>query len=392
MIERRVRQTMLILVMLLIVLGGMLAPPGSDSHARSSPPIATHPIEVATTATIDFPNGIVVLGLLDLGQLKVDESSPIELLYRIGSDDTIHLVTAPDPVSGEVGKTRIEATIDLQSSFVPAGVELSVFWRVPLVNHGYAESGATRVSWYDNRWPWRTVVSSQITLRYVDIDPAFAQSILDSAQSTVTDLERRFALERSDAIAIWIYSSAGAFRGTQQSNSREAVAGASYPGFQLITAIIPNGDEREVGRVIPHEISHHILFQATRNPFTPPPLWFDEGIATHYQIGGTDGFLDMVIRAQQEDRLFDLSSLDVSFPYASENATLAYAASWSVIAYVRDVHGDEGIAAMIEAFATGVPYPVAIEQALGMTKDELDHEWQSWIARQESMSVLRNAA
>lgn len=392
MIPRRSRRVLLLLITVLTAFVGSVIPWAPESLAKVSTPIAAQRISATTRATIDFPKGITVSGILDLGHLEADESDPIELLYRIGSDETMHLVTVPKKAGAGRDQTHVEVLIDLQSSFVPAGVELTVFWRVQLVDGGYAESGSTSVSWFDNRWEWRTIDSSQITLRYVDIDPAFAQSILDSAQSTVTDLERRFALQRSTVITIWIYSSAEAFRGTQQPNSREAVAGASYPGFQLITAIIPDGDDREVGRVIPHEISHQILYQATRNPFALPPLWFDEGLATHYQVGATDGFLEMVIRAHQRGALFGLGSLDVSFPYASENATLAYATSWSVIAYVREVHGDEAIAAMIRAFATGAPYPVAIEQALGMTRDDLNQEWQSWIARQGTTSVLTYAA
>ncbi len=219
-------------------------------------------------------------------------------------------------------------------------------------------------------------------MRYFDLDPIFAEKILESAQTTVSDLERRFALARSAPMSVWVYPSSDAFRGAQQPNSREAVAGASYPGYLLITAIIPDGNDREIGRVIPHEVSHQILHQATENPFTSPPLWFDEGIATHYQTGGTDGFLDMVIRAHEGDELFALSSLDASFPYAPEQATLAYAASWSIITYIRGVHGDEGIGAMIRAFGSGMPYPTAIETALGMSQDQLDQEWRAWIMHQ----------
>lgn len=382
----------MVLVMFLTVLAGPVPMRAPDARAQSSSPIPEQPISATTSARVDFPNGILVVGTLDLTHLQVDPSRPIDLLYRVGRDETIHLVTAPDHSGTGARQSRVEVMIDLQASFVPAGVDLHVFWRVPLMSGAFAQSDTTSVSWFDDRWQWRTITSSQITLRYVDIELAFAQSILDSAQSTVTDLEGRFALQRSASITIWIYSDAEAFRGSQQPNSREAVAGASYPGFQVITAIIPNGDEREVGRVIPHEISHQILYQATRNPFSLPPLWFDEGLATHYQVGGTDGFLEMVTRAHTDGDLFGLEALDVSFPYASEKATLAYAASWSAIAYIREVHGDDAIAAMITAFASGAPYPVAIEQALGMTRDELDRAWRSWITSRASTNALDFAA
>lgn len=383
MIDRRRCRGFLVMMTLVITISGFGRPlPEATVAAQSPIPIQAEAFPAKTTATIDFPRGITVSGLLDVRQLEPDQTGAIELLYRIGGDETMHLVTTSTQAPSAAGQTRAEATIDLRSSFVPAGVEVEVLWRVPLAGERFAESDTSTVSWFDDRWEWQTVASSQVTVHYVDLDAAFAQTILDSAQATVTDLERRFGLERSAPIAIWTYSTAEAFRGAQQPNSREGIAAASYPGFQLIIAIIPNGDTRELGRVIPHEISHQILHQATGNPFALPPLWFDEGLATHYQVGGTEGFLEMVIRARERGDLFDLGSLEVSFPYASDKATLAYATSWSATAYIHEVFGDDGIAAMIAAFATGAPYPEAIQQALHMTRDELNLEWRAWLSRQ----------
>lgn len=380
-----------VLVTLLIV-GGVVAPLLRESGAQSSTPIAADTLPASTDAVIDFPRGIEVTGTLDLSYLEPHESGAIELRYRIGRDETIHLVTASSGERAAGETSRVDVMIDLQSSFIPSGVDLRLFWRVPLLNGGYAESEEKTVLWFDNRWAWETIASTQVTLRYFDLDAAFAASILDSAQTTVSDLERRFSLDRGAPISVWIYPSADAFRGAQQPNSREAVAGASYPGFLLITAIIPEGDLREIGRVIPHEVSHQVLYQATENPFTLPPLWFDEGIATHYQVGGTDGFLEMVIHAREQCELFNAGSLDTSFPYSSRQATLAYATSWTIIAYIREVHGDEGIGAMIREFATGVPYPVAIERAIGLSEDELNREWHRWISSQTPAGAVECVA
>ncbi|MBA2247475.1 MAG: hypothetical protein H0W23_05055, partial [Chloroflexia bacterium] len=195
---------------------------------------------------------------------------------------------------------------------------------------------------------------------------------------------------RSEPIDLWVYPSAEDFRGAQQQNSREAVAGASYPGYLLVMAVIPQGDTREIERVVPHEISHQVLFQATRNPFTLPPLWFDEGLATHYQTGGTDGYPGMVLAALREDRLFALDSLDTTFPYLPAQATLAYAASWSAVEYIRERYGDDGIERLITAFATGDPYDTAIQNAFGVTLDGLDDQWRDWIGRRAATSPETN--
>ncbi|MBA2776908.1 MAG: hypothetical protein H0U31_09290, partial [Chloroflexia bacterium] len=101
-----------------------------------------------------------------------------------------------------------------------------------------------------------------------------------------------------------------------------------------------------------------------------------------FQVGGTSGYMEMAIRAHRDDALFDLGSLDVSFPYLPSQATLAYAASWTAVEYIEVTYGDEGIAALIDAFATGVPYDEAMTNAIGIDGDRLNDDWKAWIAAQ----------
>ena len=37
-------------------------------------------------------------------------------------------------------------------------------------------------------------------------------------------------------------------------------------------------------------ISHQVLYQATKNAFSSPPQWLDEGLATYWQESGRDRF------------------------------------------------------------------------------------------------------
>ncbi|MGB3330735.1 MAG: peptidase MA family metallohydrolase, partial [Thermomicrobiales bacterium] len=236
--------------------------------------------------------------------------------------------------------------------------------------------------WYDNRQPWQELSSDQVRLHYYGMDATFAATILASAQGTIGDLERTYAVPRSQTLAIWVYPEATAFREGLPANFRESVVGGSVVGYPLIVAVIPPGSDSEVGRIIPHEISHQVLYQATRNPFGLTPTWFDEGMATHAQIGGTSGFMGMVVAANQRDGLLELDSLAGSFPYSPSQASLAYAESWSVIAFIESRWGAEGITALIHAFAEGLPTDGAISTALGLSMDAFTADWKSWIASQ----------
>jgi hypothetical protein len=346
----------------------IVAQPATDDIAE---------IEAISDVEIDFPRGIVIDADLewDVGDDDVD----LELLYAAAGSETETLVFVPHE---EALLVQVEVMLDLQSNFVPSGVEIEYRWRLVDDQEVIAESASESTVWFDDRWDWRLLETDQVRVHYYD--EAFAAEMLDSAQSTVSELEQRYRLDRGAPLDVWVYASSEDFRSAQEPNSRESVAGASYPGNFLIVAVIPNGNSGEIGRVIPHEVSHQVLYQATENPFTFPPLWFDEGMATHFQIGGTGGYLEMAVRAHRDDALFNLSSLDASFPYLPAQATLAYAASWSAVEYIEEKYGDDGIAALIDALATGTPYDEAISTALGVDSATLNDDWKAWIEDQGS--------
>jgi hypothetical protein len=313
----------------------------------------------------------------------------VELLYRVGRQETFNLAVVPTAgLTRERDKVTVDLFVDLQAStFVPMGVELSFHWAAYAGATLAAATPEETTSWADPRFAWVTRQSNQVALHSYGLSDAFADHVLQTTQSTITELEERYGLERMAPISVWVYDSGADFSATRQTNSREAIAGLSYPDAGVIAAVIGDGDERELGRVLPHEVSHHVLFQATLNPFTVPPLWFDEGLATHYQIGGTDHYAGMVERAEGEDRLFDIASLSAAFPFQPSQATLAYASSWSMIAYIEETYGDAGIARLIAAFGKGLDVNGAVEDALGIGLADLNDDWHAWVRAEDSGDI-----
>ena len=70
----------------------------------------------------------------------------------------------------------------------------------------------------------------------------------------------------------------------------------------------PEGGTREVGRVIPHEVSHQLLYQATKNPFNSPPTWLDEGLAVSNQESGNEDSPALLKDATEKGHLFSIRS------------------------------------------------------------------------------------
>lgn len=331
-----------------------------------------------SSATVEFPLGIQFDATIWMSpEPAIDR---VELLYRPLTDPTLRLaVVAPDSVSSESDSINVATAIDLQTDYLPSGIDIVFFWRLFSGPDVIGETAPEQVSWHDTRFDWTTYDTPQIRLRTYHLSDTFAASVANTAQQTVTALEARFAMQPGLPISIWIYQNTTDFAAAKQLNSREAVAGASYAGYYVIHLVLREGDDREVGRTVTHEVSHQCLFQAVENPYSLAPLWFDEGMATHAQTAGMDSYLPLAITSANTGSLYKLDSLSSGFPYQPSEAAIAYATSWSAISYVIDRWGDDGIARLIEEFSEGRPSDDAILSALGISADDLDLGLGNWL-------------
>jgi hypothetical protein len=321
------------------------------------------------TVDADFPNGMT---------FNLSATSPVpivkaELLYTKAELETLHLDDAPIEPGTSID---VSLPIDFRANYLPPGIVVTYRWRLTDEDGGVLETDPQSVIWKDSRFDWKEYSTDQVTVYAYNGDDGFNQSILESAQSTIDKLQTDFTVERSRGIRLWVYSAKADFQGSQAPNSQDWIAGTAYPELQVILAVLPTGNQSEVGRIVPHEISHQVLFQATQNPFNVPPTWFDEGLAVAVQDGGNEDFPELVQRAAEDGRLFSVRSLTSEFPYDPADATLAYAESYSIVQFIIDRWGNEGIAAVLDAYKMGVSHDEAFVTALGVDMTELDRLWK----------------
>lgn len=367
-------------VTLLMVLAMLVTGQGA-SLAQATPeawPSSIGVLEADSSATLQFPTGIAIESTIRWDGSAQDVR--LDLLYTAAGSHIETLAATPMTSVETPGEWSISASLELQRHYVPVGVDIAWWWRLSGPTGVIAESVPETARWFDDRFDWETHRSEQVTLHEYSLDDDFSQEVLDSIQDAITGMEERYGFQTSEPISVWIYATNDDFQVARPPNFRETIAAISYPGYRLIASILRNGDSAELMRVLPHEVSHHVLNQATANPFSIVPLWFDEGLATHIQTGGTDGYMDMVTKAWRDGQLYDLNSLTAVFPYQPYKATLAYATSWSAITFLEETRGPQAVADLIAAFGTGLPYDEAITQALGIDSVQLNDEWTNWVA------------
>lgn len=339
-------------------------------------------IDIASsTVEVDFPTQITFL-------LKAEASESvetIELRYSLGGGRTESLVT-PEFTPGEA--IDVVGNIDLAQSYLVPGVDIVYSWLLTSTDGDVVRTEADSFLWADDRFEWTEIRSDNVIVNTYDASPAFAQAILDSAQAAVDEQSVAYGVDDVTPVRIWTYGSSADFQGAQAPNSETWIAGIALPSLNLILAVLPDGDENEVDRVVPHEMSHQILGQATANPFNAPPTWMNEGLAVRSQKFLDRDFDKMVQRASDEGRLFSIRALNSSFPYDTADASLAYAESYSIIGFILETYGDAGLTRLIEAYRTGVSHDDAARQALGVDLDELNALWKESLGYEGDIGVF----
>jgi hypothetical protein len=351
-----------------------LAPVGpalAQEAAEGAAPAAIPGLAVVENeATAEFPEGIT----FSLDAETDDPIANLELMYRAPGLETLS-VELP---AFEVGTTElnIDHAIDLRSGEMPPGVDIFYHWRITEADGDVVETPEQTLSWFDDRYDWVPLEGPNVTVYAYDVDPAFHQEILDSAERTITSLAESYGAELDQPVRVWAYTNKEDLYGALAPNSEPWIAGAAYPGLHVLMAVLPPGDIGEVQRVVPHEISHQVLHQATENPFNGPPQWLNEGLATYWQEAGRDRFYSYALDLAANEEIPPLRTLNGTFPYDRDGATAAYALSLSAVMYIVDTWGDEGMASLLATFDEGVTYEDAVQQGLGISFDELDRQWR----------------
>jgi peptidase MA superfamily protein len=323
----------------------------------------------SSTATSNFPDDMT----FELSASVQGKIRKVDLVYQESSLATLELL--PGDFQQDNNQLTATARADLATYYVPAGIDLTYHWVVTFDDDAVQETDASVVTWIDNRFEWDKREGAGVEVYSYDRSDKFMDFVMETADKAVQDMIALYNPPKVLPIRIWLYESGKDFAGTQAANSQEWAAGAAYPSLQVILGVIPKNSKSEVNRILPHEISHQILAQATINPYNAPATWIDEGLAVVAQIGGKDHYEGDVRDAYHKGELISLRSLISSFPYDPSQASLAYGESYLVMQFVLDQYGPESIQAIIAAYRDGNSQDEVIEKALGMSIEELEQAW-----------------
>ncbi len=274
---------------------------------------------------------------------------------------------------------QVEFKIDNRDNYFPPGSRLFYSWLLTDDHNQVYQTAIQNFTYQDKRYQFKELQQGVVTVRWYQGNQVFGQSVLDKAQSTIDKLSQLYKVKPDHPINITIYPDSRTMFTALPPNTEEWVGGQAIPELGTVVLAIAPGDTKEVGRSVPHEVSHQVVYQATRNPYNVPPKWLDEGLAVNNQ-DEVDRFLqDAFQQGQVKRTLYPLRVLDGSFPADSQQSFLAYGESVQVVRYIIKKYGEGAMERMLAAFKQGLSYDEILETAIGRNIDQLDREWKQSI-------------
>ncbi len=362
------RRRMIVLPLLLC----MLASPARTLLAPIS--VAAAPITVsASTATPHFPQNIAFH--LE-ARATAAEITAVNLLYAAANTP----VTKRVPVPVERGQQiALDYALDTQTELLAPGLDIVYRWAFTLSDGTQFRTDPATFFYMDDQQQWKKKASGQVTLWWYNGDEAFAQDAIDTAMRAADTLKKTFNVTGDRPIRILIYSNARDLRVALPPNSAEWIGGGASPELGIIQAAIAPGQSSasEIRRIIPHEMSHMIVYQASLNPYIHPPLWLDEGLAVNNQETPDVRFRPLVRAAADNGTLIPIRALNSPFPLSADQALLSYAESESVVDFIINAYGSKYIGALVSAFKDELSYDQVAQKVLKESIDDLDKEWKA---------------
>jgi hypothetical protein len=350
----------------------MLASPASTLLAPVS--AAATPVTVsASTATPHFPQNIA-------SHLEAHAASSeivaVNLLYHAANTPVTKRVPVPVERGQQIG---LDYALDTQTDFLAPGLDIEYRWAFMLSDGTQYRTDPATLFYMDDQQQWKKKTSGQVTLWWYSGDDAFGQDAIDTATRAADTLKKTFNVTGDRPIRILIYSNARDLRVALPPNSAEWIGGGASTELGIIHAAIAPGQSSasEIRRIIPHEMSHMIVYQASLNPYNHPPLWLDEGLAVHNQETPDIRFRPLVRAAADSGTLIPIRALNSPFPLNADQALLSYAESESVVNFIINTYGSKAIGALVSAFKDELSYDQIVQKVLKESIEDLDKEWKA---------------
>ncbi len=333
----------------------------------------TNPITVTSrTYAVNFPTYI---------DLKASASDPISTITRanividfsVGEGPETHAVPLSKPGNTISVVWREDTT---GNHFFPPGTQVDYSWQFWDTAGNELTDTQQQFSTIDTRFNWQHLTQGVLQVNWYDRGQDFGQEVLRQASQSVQRISANLGGGLLHPINLWVYATDQDFHGSLAPGSYEWVGGEALPALHEASIAVVDLTDETLRRDMPHELTHLVFHQLIANGITAP-TWFDEGLAVYNQDFHEGEMTARLNKALASQSLLRLNSISESFPANANQAYLAYAQSWNLVAYMYETFHQVRMAHLIKLMGDSqTVFDQDLQQALGVDELHLENQWR----------------
>jgi len=278
---------------------------------------------------------------------------------------------------------------DASQHLIPPFATIEFSYQATLTNNQSVTTGPFYFRYADNRFAWKDLGDGSLTVHWYNGDDTFGQAALDAARAGLQNISQTFPVSLAQPVDIYIYSTFDDLVSSLSLGGRQWEAGHADPSIGVgMLAITPSDTQSiDLQRLVPHELTHIMLYRSLGDGFNRLPTWLEEGIASMEELDPNPDYASALEAASKNNSLLSFDDLCASFPADSGRAYLAFAESQSFVRFLRDTYGNTGIVALTQAYADGLDCDLGATRAVGVPLDQLDARWRETVLGQNIIGV-----
>jgi hypothetical protein len=334
--------------------------------------LAASEIKIASgSAVVQFPLAIT----FNLGVTGDANITDIRLHFTVERDSFVKVITEEKLSFTPATNVTTSYNWDMrQSGGIPTGTAVDYFWSITDSTGKTVITGKQTVVFDDARFAWHSLAGNNINLHWYSGDTSLAQTLVNTAQAGLANLEKNTGAKLSRPVSIYVYASTGDMQGAMIF-AQDWTGGATYPAYSTIVIGI-NASNLVWGEgALVHELTHMVNYQMTSNPYSGLPTWLDEGLAMYSQGALDSTFEASLVAALSRGSLFSVRAMASPFSTDAALSYQEYAQSYSLIDFLISAYGQTKMAALLDAFHQGNTYDGALNKVYGFDTDGLNKLW-----------------
>ena len=215
-------------------------------------------------------------------------------------------------------------------------------------------------------------VTEHFIIKYIELDGSTLSMVATEAENAYDKVTSDLQYHPDNKTIIRI--------GTNEVNHEWSEADAFYiRDLNIIDLLSPSqmrwmNYEPYIRRSIPHEFTHHVINVGYKFTF---PDWLNEGTAS-FEAGKPPNYKKFK-RALAKNELHSLNEMWIFDLLEDDERRLAYVESYTIIEYIIDTYGHDGLIDILTAHKETLDTDQVIHDAFGVSTKDFELGWMNFV-------------